>query len=72
MDRHDQELLDKQVRHLRPPRRDGVLILALVAVFFGGMALGGFAVEYKGPPVRVAANDTPAIALLRGAPPIAR
>ncbi len=35
MDQRDQELLDKQLRQLNPsPRSDGVMILAILAVFF--------------------------------------
>ena len=42
MDRQDQELLDKQLRNLHvPPRRDGVVIAAIVAVFLGGIIIGG-------------------------------
>ena len=42
MDSRDRELLDKQLRRLRlPPRRDGVMILAIVGVFLAGMTAGG-------------------------------
>ena len=38
MNQSDQELLDKQLRGLYPPpRRDGMLIMTIVAVFFGGL-----------------------------------
>jgi hypothetical protein len=62
MNQYDQELLDKQVRGLNPsPRNDGVIILAILAVFFFGMTLGGFLSAYKGEPMRIAWNDaTPA------------
>ena len=41
MDEHDRTLLDKQMRALNPaPRQDGVLILAIVTVFFGGVIIG--------------------------------
>lgn len=44
MDQQDQALLDKQLRNLHvPPRRDGVVIAAIVAVFLGGMVIGGLA-----------------------------
>ena len=33
MEQRDWELLDKQVRGLRPPRNDGVIVLTVVAVF---------------------------------------
>jgi hypothetical protein len=41
MTRRDLELLDKQLRGLNPPRKDGILGLAVVAVFFIGIAIGG-------------------------------
>jgi hypothetical protein len=69
MDRRDQELLEKQLRRLNPPRSDGVMILAILAVFFAGMALGGFLFAYKSEPMQIASNDaTPAIPFPNGAP----
>ena len=42
MDSQDQELLDKQLRNLHvPPRADGVVIATIIAVFFGGIIIGG-------------------------------
>jgi hypothetical protein len=42
MDPQDRELLDKQLRYLHvPPRRDGVVIATIVAVFLGGIIIGG-------------------------------
>ena len=55
---HDQQLLEKQLRGIdnRPP--DGILMLAIAAVFFAGMAVGGFLFAYTDqPPLRMAAND---------------
>jgi len=55
---HDQELLEKQLRGIdnRPP--EGVFMLAFAAVFFAGMAVGGFLFAYTDqPPLRMAAND---------------
>ena len=40
MDRHDQELLDKQMRRLSPPRNDAANAVLLAAMFLVGMALG--------------------------------
>jgi len=58
MDRRDQELLDKQLSHAPiPPRNDGVMILALLAVFFSGMAIGGFFYAYGHTPMQAAANQ---------------
>jgi hypothetical protein len=70
MDRRDQELLEKQLHSIYvAPRSDGVLMLAVLAVFFAGIALGGFLYAYTGEPLRLAANDTaPAISLPQGAP----
>jgi hypothetical protein len=54
--------LEKQLHGIdhRPP--DGVLTLAIAAVFFAGMAVGGFVVAYTDqPPVRMAANDIAAL-----------
>ena len=70
MDQRDQELLDKQLRHLNPyPRSDGVMMLAILAVFFAGMAFGGFLFPYKSEPMQIASNDaTPAIPFPNGAP----
>jgi hypothetical protein len=61
MNRRDQELLDKQL-HIAP-RHDGVMILAILAVFLTGMAFGGFVSAYTdqpGPKVtsnQIALND---------------
>ena len=60
MDQRDQELLDKQLRQLNPsPRSDSVMMLAILAVFFAGMALGGFLFAYESEPVQIALNDAP-------------
>jgi hypothetical protein len=75
MDQRDQDLLDKQLHGLQPsPRNDGVMMVAILAVFFGGMALGGFLFGYAGEPTQqIAANDTPAaISIPNAAPPITR
>lgn len=40
MDRRDQELLDKQLRTISPPRNDGLLGLLGAAVFVAGLVLG--------------------------------
>jgi hypothetical protein len=42
---------------------------AILAVFFAGMALGGFLFAYKSEPMQIASNDaTPAIPFPNGAP----
>jgi hypothetical protein len=39
------------------------MILAILAIFFGGMALGGFLVGYESGPTQIAANSpVPAMA----------
>ncbi len=72
MTKYDQELLDKQMRELNAsPRNDGVIMLAILAVFFVGMTLGGFLSAYKSESMQIAWNDaTPAISLPNAAPPI--
>ena len=72
MNRRDQELLDKQV-HITPGH-DGIMMLAIFAVFLTGMAFGGFISAYTDEPgpkqialSQIASNDvTPAIALPQG------
>ncbi len=55
---HDQELLDKQLRAIDNRPAEGVFMLAIAAVFFTGMAVGGFLFAYNDePPLRLAAND---------------
>jgi hypothetical protein len=50
MDLQDQQLLDKQLRNLHvPPRRDGVVIATIVAVFLGGIIIGGALATPRGP-----------------------
>lgn len=42
MNRRDQELLARQMRHFRSPaRQGGVIMLVLVAAFAAGMTVGG-------------------------------
>jgi hypothetical protein len=69
---HDQELLDKQLRGIDNRAPGGVLMLALAAVFFAGMAAGGFLFAYTDePPLRLAANDVAGHAA-QPVPPITR
>jgi hypothetical protein len=68
MNQRDQELLDRQVARIAPAsHNDGVILLAVLAVFLAGVTLGGFLVD-KTEPMQVAAND-PAPAFSHGAPP---
>jgi hypothetical protein len=68
MDQRDQELLDKQLRGLSPPRRnDGIIILMVVVVFFAGMTFGDVLFTHQSVPMRTASNDlTAAIFLPNG------
>jgi hypothetical protein len=67
MDPQDQELLDKQLRNLHvPPRRDGIVIATIVAVFLGGIIIGGAlarprepAPSVVNPQIAAALVDTP-------------
>jgi hypothetical protein len=50
MTRRDQELLDRQLRGLHiPERHDGMMILAIVAIFLAGMFLGNLRSEAREP-----------------------
>jgi hypothetical protein len=69
MNRHDQELLDKQLSRVEIAPPSGVLMLAVATVFFAGMAIGGFLFAYTAePPLRLAANDIPGVA--QSSPPL--
>jgi hypothetical protein len=59
MTEDEQELLEKQLHAVAPALRDnGVLMLAITAVFFAGMAFGGFVFAYNGqPPLHLASNN---------------
>jgi hypothetical protein len=41
MDRHDQELLDKQMRRFSSPPKEGLIAVMLATTFLVGVALGG-------------------------------
>jgi len=59
MTQDEQELLEKQLHGVVvAPRDNGVFMLAIAAVFFAGMAFGGFLFAYDGqPPLHLASND---------------
>jgi len=57
MDRRDQELLDKQMRRLSPPRNEGVIAVMLVAMFLVGMAVGSALSPDKSEPIQIASMD---------------
>ena len=57
MNRHDQ-LLDRQMSRFQlPPRRDGVLILAMAAVFIAGPTAGGLLFTFGNAPSTPTASD---------------
>jgi hypothetical protein len=47
MDRHDRELLDKQMRRLSAPRNDGVIAVVIAVMFLVGVTLGGVLSEHE-------------------------
>jgi len=57
MDWHDQELLDKQLRGIIPPRHDGVIAIMVAGMFFAGLTLGA-ELTHKSAPSRTAANES--------------
>jgi len=73
MTRHDQELLEKQLRRIDTAPPGGVLMLVIAIVFFIGMAVGGFLFAYTDePPLRLAANDIPGATQSQPASPVSR
>lgn len=71
MDQRDQALLDKQLRWLKPsPRNDGTMMLAIVAVFFAGITLGGLLSEHQGAPLQLTSNDAAISTSSDAAPPV--
>ena len=70
MDQHDQELLDKQFRAIyQPPRQAGVVILGILAIFFGGMIVGSLLSAETAPPT---ATNGPTLAFLDAGAPVTR
>jgi hypothetical protein len=57
MDRRDQELLDKQMRMLSPPRNEGVIVLMLAAMFLVGIALGSVVFPHQSEPTQIASME---------------
>jgi hypothetical protein len=59
MDSRDRELLNRQMSRFQPsPRRDGVLIVAMVGVFLAGLIAGGLLFPFgSNPSTPTASND---------------
>ena len=76
MDRRDQELLNKQLKRFQPaPRRDGLMMLAVIGVFLAGMTVGGSLFAHRRPPAIQTDSSDGTIALaffLNGTPSAAR
>jgi hypothetical protein len=58
MDRYDQELLDKQMRMLSPPRNEGVIVVMLAVMFLVGMALGSVLFAHNSQLTQIARAQT--------------
>ena len=74
MNRHEQELLDKQLWGVSPaPPQSGVMGFAFVAAFLGGLVIGGILFAHTGKQMQATAPDTvTAFSLLNGSPPVLR
>jgi hypothetical protein len=57
MDRRDQELLDKQMRRLTPPRNEGVIAVMLATMFLVGMTLGSVLSPHESAPTQIASME---------------
>jgi hypothetical protein len=74
MDRRDRQLLNKQMKRFQPsPRRDGLMILALVGVFICGLTAGGlvFSFASQTPTPTTASDGKTALAFFMGGTRIA-
>ena len=52
MNRRDQELLDKQMRRLSPPRNEGLIGVMLAVMFLVGMTLGSVMSAHESEPIQ--------------------
>jgi hypothetical protein len=65
MNQRDQELLDKQLWSVSPtpPRHKGALSLAFLAVFLGGLSIGGFLFAHRNDQAQQTTAQDPLIVL---------
>jgi hypothetical protein len=52
MNQRDQELLDKQMRRLSPPRNEGLIGVMLAVMFLVGMTLGSVMSVHESEPIQ--------------------
>jgi hypothetical protein len=60
MNRHDRDLLQRQMSHIQPRQRwdSGVMMIALVGVFIAGLTAGGLLFAFgNGAPTPTASDD---------------
>ena len=57
VNRRDQELLDKQMARLTPPRHEGVIAVMLATMFLVGMTLGSVLSPHQSAPTQIASMD---------------
>jgi hypothetical protein len=57
MDRREQELLDKQMRRLTPPRNEGAIAVMLAVMFLVGIALGSVLSPHESAPTQIASLE---------------
>jgi len=58
MNRRDQELLNKQMRRLTPPRNEGAIAVMLAAMFLIGITVGGLLSTNQSEPKQTATMGT--------------
>jgi hypothetical protein len=57
MNRRDQELLDKEMRRLSPPRNEGLIAVMLAVMFLVGMTLGSVLSPHESAPIQFASME---------------
>ena len=74
MNRREWDLLDKQLSGVHPhaPIDNGALSLAFIAVFLGGLFLGGWMFAHKGNQMQTSDEQMIALFHVNGTPPTMR